>query len=359
MSKVNSRKIRLSHIADQAGVSMMTVSRVLNNQAHVKVDTRQRVLRVANELGYTPHASARALSTGKTRMIGLVVGSITSEYLLEIIRGVTDETRQLGYNLVLITSGHNREDELTQVTYLMGGLVDGILLVLPREADRFLKLVSNHNLPSVIIDHRSNEVNLPMVRAANREGMKEMTRFLIQLGHQRIGYIKGIQGDGTCHERLLGYQEALAEAGFSYFEELVRQGDYEAYSGEISSSELLLMNEPPTAIIASNDQMAFGVMATAHRLGLHIPEQLSIVGFDNIPSSARMVPPLTTVHQPLYDMGREAVRMAVAGIEGEAITGRVMVLPTRLVIRSTTGLPRDKKTQPIYSLPAIQEGMES
>lgn len=353
MAKPSSQKVKLSDIAENAGVSMMTVSRVLNNRPHVNVDTRQHVLRVANELGYKPNASARALSTGRTGMLGLAVGSIMSEYLLEIIRGVSDQSRQQGYNLVLITTGQNSSDELTQISYLMGGLVDGLLLVLPREVDRFLTLVGSHNLPSVLIDHRSSQIDLPMVRAANREGMKEATRFLIQLGHYRIGYITGIAGDGTSQERLRGFQDALLEAGLVLRDELIKQGDYEAQSGEKCTHEFLAMTDPPTAIIASNDQMAYGAMAAAHQRGVHIPQDLSILGFDDIPSSTRMIPALTTVRQPLYEMGCEAVKMAIAALQGEDIHEKIVVLPARLVIRNTTALAKDWKNQAAYSSLAV------
>ncbi len=339
--------VKLADIAKKAGVSTMTVSRVLNNKPHVNVETRKRILRIATELEYAPNIPARSLSTGRSKMLGLVVGSIHSEYLLEIIRGVSDETQAQGYNMILLTSGQNSKDELTQVTYLMGGLVEGILMVLPTEADRFMGVLCKDNLPCILIDHRSVEYALPMVKASNQAGMHEATRYLLQLGHRRIGYIKGILGDGTSLERFSGFCDALEEAGIPVNDELVRQGDYESPSGESHGLELLQMEEPPTAIIASNDQMAMGVLSAAHKLSLKVPEQVSIMGFDDIPMAARTIPPLTTVHQPLYEMGRKAVMMALNTIRNGRLEVKEEILPTRLVIRSSTGMvdPQTMQTQ--------------
>ena len=334
------QKVKLEDIARQAGVSVMTVSRVLNNHAHVNVDTRTRVLKTTSEMGYVPHASARALASGKTHMLGLVVGALQTEYIYEIMRGVSDETRDQGNNLVLVTSGQNQEQELKQISHLMGGLVDGIMLILPREAGPYLEALSRQDLPIILIDHRSLSDRLPSVRANNLEGMKEATRYLIQLGHRRIGYIKGIADQGTTIERLIGYQQALKDAGLEEDVDLIRQGDYEQPSGVRCTYELMELPSPPTAIIASNDQMASGVLSAAHELNLSIPDDLSVIGFDDIPSSAHLIPPLTTVHQPMYEMGREAVRMVLTGVRGEDLPGDPRLLPTYLVIRSTTGLAK-------------------
>ncbi len=334
------QKVRLQDIARRAGVSMMTVSRVLNNHAHVNPETRTKVLKTANELGYVPHATARALASGKTRMLGLVVGALYSEYVFEIMRGVNDETREQSNNLVLVTSGQSQEHELKQISHLMGGMVDGIMLVLPREAAPYLEVLSTQELPIVLIDHRSTTDRLPAVRATNFEGMHEATRYLIQLGHRRIGYIKGIADQGTTIERYRGYLQALKDAAIDYDEDLIRQGDYEQSSGYRCTHELMEFPDPPTAIIASNDQMAFGAYSAIREMDLVIPEDVSLIGFDDVPSSATQYPPLTTVHQPLYEMGRTAVRMVISAIRGEPLIAGPKYVPTHLVIRSSTGLAK-------------------
>lgn len=320
---------------------MMTVSRVLNNHAHVSSETRTRVLTAANELGYVPAHFPRSTSAEKTRMLGLVVGSMVSEYIYEIFKGVNDEIREQKYDMVLVTSGQSDQNELNQITRLMGGIVDGIMLVLPREAARYLEVLRFQELPIVLIDHRSSSDRLPSVRATNLEGMAEATRYLIQLGHRRIGYIKGIADMGTTIERYQGYLKALREYGLEEDLELVRQGDYEPPSGMRCGYELMSLARPPTAIIASNDQMAFGLYAALKEKGLAIPEDVSVIGFDDIPSAAYQVPPLTTVYQPLYEMGRTAVRMVISAISGERLSQGPRYVSTHLVIRSSTSLSRE------------------
>lgn len=316
----------------------MTVSRVLNNHSQVNAETRARVLRVANQLGYVPHAYAKALASGHTHMIGLVAGNIKSEYVLEVIRGVGDETIAVGYNMILITSGQNQEQELTQVSRLMGGMVDAILMILPVEADLYLPFLDRNRLPCILIDYRAENVHLPSVRLTDREGMQEATRYLIQLGHKRIGYIKGLSDMGTTRERYNGFVDSMLKAGLEIREEYVCQGDYEPKSGYDFTKQMMSCSVAPTAIIASNDQMAFGVLEAARDMKIPVPEELSVVGFDDIPTSAKVFPPLTTVHSPIYEMGKTAVHMALDGIQSRLSEQEVRYLSTHLVIRSSTRL---------------------
>ena len=198
--------------------------------------------------------------------------------------------------------------------------------------------MSQNRLPCILIDHRSLEATLPSVRADNRAGMHQATRYLVQLGHRRIGFIKGIAGHGTSLDRYLGYQDGLGEAGLEENPELVRQGDYEETGGVRCARDLLGLGDPPTAILASNDQMAVGVLAAALEMRVQVPDQLSVIGFDDIPLARRVFPTLTTVHQPLEEMGCEAVRMALDSLEGGLPSLSVRLVPTHLVIRRSTRL---------------------
>lgn len=317
----------------------MTASRVFNNRPGVGPETRQVVLRVARELGYVPNLPARSLASGRSMMLALVVWDVTSPYFAEVIRGVAHETQELGYHLILHTSGPDQKHEMGLVASLLGGLTDGLVLVLPREAERYLELLSAQTFPSVLLDHRHVDTSLPCVRATNLAGAREAMQHLIELGHQRIGFITGAMDFGSALDRLRGYKEALEDAEIPFDPKLVCNGDFTQASGHHAASDLLALNGRPTAIFASNDLMAFGAMAAAMSMGLRIPEDVSVVGFDDVPVSTLVYPPLTTVRQPLFEMGCRTVDLLVALINAEPIAERTLVLPTKLIVRGTTRAP--------------------
>lgn len=318
----------------------MTVSRVLNDYAGVSVKTRELVLSAAKQMGYVPNASARSLASGRSHMLGLMIWDMDDGYNTEVTRGVCLEAKLAHYEVVLYLSGKNKEHELSQIASLMGNAVAGLIMVLHRDSSRYLELLTTKRFPFVLIDQRTLENPLPTIRTTNYEGAMQGTRHLIALGHCRIGFITGYMGFFCARERLRGYQDALVEAGILYNPAYVRIGDFDFANALACATELLTMDPRPTAIFASDDTMALGVYTAASTCRLRVPEDVSVVGFDDVPMAARFNPPLTTVRQPIFEMGRQAVLALLAIIQNNETGQEIAALPTELVVRASTAPPR-------------------
>lgn len=326
----------ISDIAQRAGVSKTTVSRVLNNRPDVDDETRETILKIIEELNYTPSLMAKSLSTGRKNLLGLLVPSISKSFSLEIIRGVASGIEDTQFELVLFTTGLSGRNQELYSRAVKSQLVDGLLIVLPRN-DNLEYLNKPPYVPCVIVDYTGGEVNFPRVTATNKSGAYDMTRYLIELGHKRIGFITGLMDLGCSRERLEGYMNAMNDVGLAVDESLIGYGDFTRVSGSLIAMNMLQRKQRPTAIFASNDEMAFGVMGTAQKLGISIPEQLSLAGFDDSLEARFTQPTLTTVRQPLMQMGREAVKGLINLIEGQQFLS--MELKTELIIRESCQSP--------------------
>ncbi|HLY25986.1 MAG TPA: LacI family DNA-binding transcriptional regulator [Aggregatilineales bacterium] len=331
-------RITIADVAELANVSKMSVSRALNNQGGVSEKTRQRILDAVQELGYVPTLGLRA-HPGWTKLIALLVPDITTTYMGEILRGVSDAAERLNCGLMLYTQGSTGHTARTSyyLSLLSNTLVDGVLMVVPLDYEVIVSDLKAHDLPYVIIDHHSGTENEPSVTATNRKGVLEAMRHLFALGHHRIGFITGRMDIACSHDRLHGYRDALAELGLPYDTELVREGDFSQPVGFREGQALLQLPEPPSAIVASNDMMAFGVMDAAKAAGLSIGQHVSVVGFDDVPMASQSYPTLTTVRQPMADMGETALELLVTLLEGLAAFTTRRELPTELVVRDSTG----------------------
>lgn len=332
------RRILLADVAARAGVSMMTVSRVLNNRPGVSTATRERVLEAAHAAGYVPHAPARGLASGRTGMLGLVIANLLDTYYAEILQGAVTAAEAHGSRLVLHLTGTSDAREIAQVATLLGGSVDGLILVLPRAADYYIDTIAQRRFPCVLVDHRTLVTPLPAIRSTNRAGGEAGTRHLLDLGHRHIGFITGDMTYGCAVERLEGYR-ALVERGMMPDERYVQEGDWTQASGRRAAEALLRLDPRPTAIFASNDLEALGVYEAAHDAGLRVPEQLSVVGFDDRLEARQAYPRMTTVRQPLAAMGGLAVQMVLAQVAGQPLPEPVVELPTELVVRASTAPP--------------------
>jgi LacI family transcriptional regulator len=335
-----SEDITIFDVAKVAGVSYSTVSRVINNKEHVSPEKRERVLRAMAELGYVANVQARTLAGGRSHIVGLLVHGLDTSYIGEIMKGIDNELNSVNYDLMLYTTHRRKTKESAYVIKLTRNLVDGLLLVLPRNAEAYLETLRQRHFPHVLVDHQGlPTVDAPAVGATNWQGAYEATSYLIELGHRRIGFITGMMDTGCAQERLAGYRAALEKHGLVIDPELIREGDFLQPRGYICARELLMLAEPPTAIFASNDISAFGVMEAVRDHGLQIPRDISIVGFDDIPQAASVHPPLTTVHQPLEQMGSIAARMLLDYIiEPDRPVERVE-LPTKLIVRQSCREP--------------------
>jgi LacI family transcriptional regulator len=335
----NNSRITISDVAKVANVSKMTVSRVLNGQTGVSDETRQRILDTIETLGYVANPAARTLR-GSSRVIGLVVPGLTSPYMGEVIQGLSSAAEQLDYGLMLYTQGSSDDNIISRTTYyaslLSNGLADGVVLVVPYNYEVLIESFKKHSLPYVIIDHHSMTENEPAVTATNRKGVLDAMRHLLALGHRRIGFITGRMSLGCSEDRLQGYRDGLAEVGLSFDAELVCEGDFLQQTGFRKTVELLSVKDRPTAIIASNDEMAFGVMDAIKDAGLRVGRDISVIGFDDIPMASNVHPALTTVRQPMASMGAAALELIVTLLEGRTPITLQRELATELVIREST-----------------------
>ena len=304
--------ITISDVAELAQVSKMSVSRVLNGQSGVSEKTRQRILEAVDHLGYVPNLNSRARSSS-ANLIALLIPDITTTYMGEILRGVSGAAERLNYGLMLYTQGavdHTRRTSY-YLSLLNNSLVDGVLMVVPLDYEVIVGELKAHDLAYVIIDHHSGTANEPSVTATNRKGTLDAMRHLLALGHRRIGFITGRMDVVCSHDRLQGYRDGLAEVGLQFDPELVREGDFMQPSGFQQGQALLQLAEPPTAIVVSNDVMAFGVMDASKAAGLRVGRDISIIGFDDIFMASQVYP--TADDRPPADGGHGRGRARHAG----------------------------------------------
>jgi LacI family transcriptional regulator len=322
-----------------AGVSYSTVSRVVNGYEHVNEATRARVQAAMRELGYVAHVTARALASGRTQAIGLLAQEIDNPFFSVVIKGVDQAVSSADYDLLLCTTHSRREKEAAYVARLSHGMVDGLLIVLPTGLPEYVAQLRHERYPFVLIDHDSDAPGCNVVNAANRDGTREGVAYLIGLGHRRIGFVTGRPDVGATHARLAGYRDALAEAGVEVEESLVVEGDFLEARGYEAARRLLALADPPTAIFASSDAAAFGVLAAARDAGLQVPRELSVLGFDDIVEAAYVGAALSTVRQPLREMGRVAVQRLMTLLADPSQPAERIVMPTELIVRQTTAAP--------------------
>lgn len=334
----------LAQIAGEAKVSVSTVSKVLNDRPGIGADTRERVQALLREHRYEAPA-ARSVQSSKGT-IGLVMDDLTSAYSLDIIRGVSDGGWDMGVDVVVGRSFAGRADDRSTkhgswATRLERSGRRGVILVTTELADEHLADFERVGLPVVLIDPR-NEVNLavPSVGATNWTGGASATEHLIELGHTRIGFLGGPRLTACSQARLHGHQAALDRAGLPLPSDLVVHGTFHYREAHVLGRDLLDRQQRPTAIFAANDQSAIGVMQAAYELGLRIPDDLSIVGFDDTSIARWSTPPLTTVHAPLAQIGRVALRTLLQLVDGQSLDSQHVQLATELIVRESTGPPR-------------------
>jgi LacI family transcriptional regulator len=335
MEKLN---VTIADVAELAQVSKMSVSRVLNGQPGVSQKTRLRILEAVEQLGYVPNLTPRGRAND-TKLVALLIPDITTTYMGEILRGVSGAAERLNYGLMLYTQG--RIDHTQRTNYYLSLLnnsqVGGVLMVVPRDYEVIVSDLKEHNLRYVLIDHHNGTGNEPSVTATNRKGVRDAMRHLLALGHRRIGFITGRMDIACSHDRLQGYQDGLAEVGLPVDPELIREGDFIQPTGFQQAQALLELEDTPTAIVASNDSMAFGAMDAAKAAGLTIGKDISIVGFDDVFMASQVYPTLTTIRQPMADMGETALELLVTLLEGRTALTLRRELPTELIIRESTG----------------------
>lgn len=331
--KVDTRPT-IAQIAAAAGVSIPTVSKVLNGRLDVSPATREHIEQIIEEYGFVRNRAARALREGKTGLIDLVVPRLDDDYFLPILQGTEQVLKEAGVRLVLTSTHYEMEEECRWIDTVTDRSSDGILLVLP--SDEAIRRLSQHTIPYVVIYNQGGlPTAVPSVTITGWEGGFAATNYLIGLGHRRIAYIGKNVHAMDAIERFAGYRTALEVASIPLDPALQQEGRFSADDGYAATKALMTLAEPPTAIFAGNDHHAIGVYRALYELGINIPQQVSVVGFDNLAYTELMNPALTTVHVPRLELGRTAATMLLKLIAGEKLDVTLMALSTRLVERES------------------------
>jgi DNA-binding LacI/PurR family transcriptional regulator len=342
------RPATLQDLARMAGVSVATASRALAGKPGVSARTRSTIARLAREHRYAGNEQARALSAGRTGRVAVTVPNIQAEYFGRILAGAARVFHDAGLSLVLETTHHNRERQQDAIENFIRLGIDGALLLLPAESNQELSALHDSGFCFVVVDPTEDLLApLPWVTATNATGARQAVEHLTSLGHERIALITGESGLFSTRERLHGARQALESAGLSSDPELLREAQYADSSSACEAAlGLLRRPDPPTAVFAFSDRLAFGVLRAAHELGIAVPDGLSIVGFDGLEATELVSPAITTVSQPLSAMGSTAATMLLQLINGENPPGMHIQLASELVVRSSTGPIGQIKTQP-------------
>lgn len=334
-------RVSIKDVAKAAGVSHSTVSRALNDSPLVNAETKARIQRLSQQMGYSPDAIARSLVTQRTRTVGVVATTITDPFVAEVVQGVEDAAQESGYSIILTSSASEPERELAAVEMLRAKRVDGVIVTSSRIGALYLQHLEGIGVPVVLVNNHNEQSGRYTfsVSVDNRHGGHLATAHLIEKGHRRIGYVSGPADHSDDLGRLAGYRQALGEATIPFDPALVVPGNGRLDGGERALCLLRGMAGLPTGVFCYNDMTAIGLISAARQVGLWVPGDLAVVGFDDIPLAAHVYPPLTTVAQPQRDMGRRAMGMALAlmAADDSAVPFSDVVVKGRLVVRESSG----------------------
>ncbi len=334
----NTARAVIWDIARRSGVSIATVSRVLNGRPDVAAATRERVMQHVRELGYTSNRRPAGRNNGTCSYIGIVAPQLHSPYFGKIVEGASEATEERSTRLVVCLTQNMPNQESAIIQGLERDGVDGVLLLLPSQHQQDLSSLQRRGFPLVVIDpfYPLSE-NIPVIAAANISGARMATEHLVSLGHRRIGIIAGIPDCCATIDRLAGYHSVLVGVGIPNFTELIVAGDFTAEGGRKAAHQLLTRPDPPTAIFAMNDDMAIGALQAAQERGIRVPQQLSVVGYDDGEFASFVTPMLTTVRQPLKELGRVGTDILYRLINGQPLEANRVELSTKLIVRDSTG----------------------
>ena len=322
-------------VAKLAGVAPITVSRVINHSGYASAETRRRVEAAVAELGYVPNRLARSLRVKRTNAIALVLTDITNPFFTTVARGVEDVASAAGYSVTFCNTDEDAAKEQRNIDLLLQQQVDGILLVPALSSADAVQAIQAHDLPVIVLDRRVPGAEADVVRCDSAGGAYELVRYLVGLGHRHIAMLGGPAGTSTADDRLSGYRQAMREAGL---EEQVETGSFTQTSGYEMAQRTLSRSPQPSAIFAANNFIAIGAMKALQEAGLNVPEDMALVGFDDLPAALVMFPFLTVAAQPAYEMACKATELLLARIEGEGPEAvQEIVLPTELIVRQSSG----------------------
>lgn len=329
--------VTIYDVAREAGVSMATVSRVVNGNPNVKPTTRKKVMSAIERLGYRPNAVARGLASKKTTTVGVIIPDVSSLLYAELARGIEDIATMYKYNIILCDSDHRLEKELQLINTLLEKQVDGLLFMGSEIKEDHLHAFSTASVPTVLAATRDADNILPAVSIDHMQAAYEATQSLLAHGHKRIAMIGSPANDplgGLL--RMEGFKKALQDAGIAPDEALIESGNYRYDSGLRIMNAFLQLPEPPTAVFAASDEMAIGAIHAVQDNGLSVPGDVEVIGYDNIRLAEMVRPRLTTVVQPIYDIGAVAMRLLTKYMNNETVEEHVVLLPHRIQYRQST-----------------------
>lgn len=325
-------------VAKRAGVAPITVSRVINNSGYVNEKTRARVEAAIADLGYVPNVLARSLRSRRTGTLGLILTDISNPFWTTVARGVEDAASDAGFNVILCNTDESEVEQDKYLHVLMQKQVDGVLLVPARSAVEPVKFIQSQNTSVVVLDRRIPNSQTDAVRCDSEGGAYQLTRLLLSLGHRRIAMLSGPRGVSTAEDRVTGYRRALAEAGVDVDAAPVCYGEFSLGSGYDMTIQALARTPRPSALFAGNNFIAIGALRALRDAGLRVPEDLALVGFDDLPADLVVDPFLTVAAQPAYEMGRQATELLLARLSEEAPAAyQEIVLATEIVVRGSSG----------------------
>jgi LacI family transcriptional regulator len=331
----------IKDVARLAGVSTMTVSRVINGSGYTSQEARERVERAVVELGYVPNSVARHLRSKRTRQLALVMSDITNPFFTTIARAAEDVAAANDFALMFCNTDESEAEELAYVRMLIQRRVEGVLLVPASDSLKSLRLFQSHDVPVVIIDRRVAPGHVDQVRSDSLAGAYELVRHLTALGHRRIAALTGRRTISTSVDRIAGYEKALREAGIEVDPRLIRCEGYGVDAGYRMAREVLAIRPRPTAFFAGNNFVAFGAIRALAEVGLAVPDDVSLVAFDDLPDEWLIDPFLTVVDQRAKAMGRAAAELLIERLSAAGPSKpRSIVLPVDLVIRRSSGPPK-------------------
>jgi LacI family transcriptional regulator len=324
-------------VAREAGVSMATVSRVVNGNPNVKPATRKKVLEAIERLGYRPNAVARGLASKKTTTVGVIIPDISSIFFAELARGIEDIATMYKYNIILCNSDQNKDKEIHLINTLLEKQVDGIVFMGGQITEEHAEQFKRSPVPVVLAATLDTNKEIPSVNIDYKQAVYDAITHLIEQGHTQIGMVSGTLDDPVNgYQKFAGYRAALEDAKIAFNEDLIAIGDYTYDSGIEAMESLLNLEQKPTAIFASTDEMALGVIHGAQDRGYNIPQDFEILGFDNTRLATMVRPTLSTVVQPMYDIGAVSMRLLTKYMNKEEVNDHIVVLPHRIEFRDST-----------------------
>jgi LacI family transcriptional regulator len=327
----------MKDIAQMVGVSKATVSMVINKKdASISEQTRKKVLEIAKEMRYIPNSIARSLSTKKSGTIGIILPDITNPFFSEMARAIEDEAERLEYNLIICNTDNDIDKEQKYIELLISKLIDGIIFMSGGKSNESITILKNNDIPFVLVDrYIEGYIDYYGVFCLNKQGVKDGVKYLYENGNRKIVFVKGRENLEISKQRLEGYIDAMKNYGI-YDEKYIFEGDFNVYGGKIATEKIINCFHDLDAIFYSNDMMALGGMKILLRNGYKIPRDISVMGFDNIQISEVIEPELTTISQPIYNMGKKACSILIDVINGELPTEKQVFFKPKLIIRGTT-----------------------